>query len=144
MPPGTISHTNGYSEKYSKTSRVGYLLTDVVDSGLAVLLLREGVSPRPATLPSFDAIVLASSARGWTVAHADLAAEAPPHNPGFQTVVFCRVPRGMRSIHPHKCYWETGKDRGRAGGDGGGGNFWSPRSYDWQCGLVVWTTVWDG
>ena len=27
----------------------------------------------------------------------------PPHNPGFLAVIFCRVPPGMRSIHPHKC-----------------------------------------
>ena len=35
--------------------------------------------------------------------HANVAAAAP-NNPGFQTVVFSRVPPGMRPIHPHKCH----------------------------------------
>ena len=58
--------------------------------------------PSPSLSPSSDA----SQFRG-TCSHANLAAAAPII-PVSRTS-FCRVPPGMRSIHPHKCHGlETG------------------------------------
>ena len=45
------------------------------------------------------------TAKGTRPRHATLAAVAP-HNPSFSRPSFSRVPPGMHSVHPFKCYLE--------------------------------------